>query len=182
MEKELANLRIENAQLKTKVRSLLNEVRELRGKNDSLEVQNQEFERRVALFEKRALDLLEAVTAQNSQAQVSLLQEVYRAQIDTLLGENAVLKKKYEEMREAIDCSVCYAHVANQLLLPCGHSTCSSCFRQIEFAWEKSQLQEIRRLNQQGIPPEAYPERLASGPPCPFCRKEVRETVAKYNS
>jgi len=170
LESDYETLKLENSQLRNKAKMLLSEIKELRFKNERLGHEKADVEQRLKIFESRMIEVLESVTKQRHDVQVELLKEIYRDQIKVLQLENERLRERLSEAKEAIECSVCYAEQANCLLIPCGHSLCSSCYRQIEAQWEKN----ANRYNEVA--------NVFFGPPCPFCRNEVRDVMAKYNS
>lgn len=169
-EADVLALKQENSQLRNKLKLLLSEIKDLRTKNERVGHEKHDLEQRLRIFETRMIETLEAVTKQRHDAQVELMKEIYRDQIRCLSSELDKMQERLSEMRDALDCSVCYAEQANCLLIPCGHSLCASCYRQIEAQWQKS----ANRYNEQ--------DNTILGPPCPFCRHEVRDVMAKYNS
>jgi len=170
VEADYSALKQENAQLRNKAKMLLSEIKDHRAKSERLTHEKSDTEQRLRIFESRMIEVLDSVTKQRHDIQVELLKEIYRDQIRALQVENEKLRERLTEVREAIECSVCYAEQANCLLVPCGHSLCSNCYRQIETQWQKNPNRYVEEAN------------VLLGPPCPFCRNEVRDVMAKYNS
>jgi len=164
LQKEIEVLRIENALLKSRARTLVRETRDKRRTNATCVDENRALIDRIHSLEHRTLDLLESITEREGSIQAQLMKQIYKEQIVALRDENLALTKKNETLYETLNCSICYSQETNCIIRPCGHTLCTDCYKQIETQWFNS---------------EKYHN--TNGPTCPFCRQKVIEVLPNYH-